>query len=137
MQEYDLMENGALLEGLHYGISDEILWKLPARKMYIPLEDLRWNLYHKVWGTPYQSYNFAPIELLNDFDNPNFAYHKARVLKADLRFYCVTVVHPVYQRYFIYDGYHRLTKAFLNGKKKVRIALVECKALERLEEVWR
>jgi hypothetical protein len=119
-----LIENDALLEGLCYGISNEKLWRLPALKTSFPLEYLKWNLFHKAWETAH-GLSFAPVELLFDWNNKDYAHHQQRVINADLRFPIIVTIHPFFSKHFIYDGYHRLTKAALSDKKEVDVAIVD------------
>ena len=90
----------------------------------VPFHKFKKFLGGKVWGNPVNwKERFSPKDVLNH--PKKYPSHYRRIKKADLR-YAILVSESLK----ILDGYHRLTKAYLLKKKKIKVKILKRKLLE-------
>lgn len=77
----------------------------------VPVEEFLPQLEQNVWG------DWSPMTVLEKMDTKKYAENAERIRSADLS-YPIIVTGP---RKIIVDGYHRLAKAHLEGKKEIKI----------------
>jgi DNA ligase D-like protein (predicted 3'-phosphoesterase) len=82
----------------------------------IPVIDLKWNLKESVWGK-----NYSPLDVI---ENPKkYSKDMKHIRESDLK-------HPILiYNGEIVDGYHRLSKAVIEGKKTINVRRITDKQL--------
>lgn len=94
------------------------------------INELLWNLDIPFWEEEkINDWNLTPREVA---EYPKYHQnHYQRVLKSDLQ-YPICIARNKYGKWFILDGTHRLTKAYLNRQKTVKVKIIP---KERISEI--
>jgi disulfide oxidoreductase YuzD len=79
-------------------------------KVKLPLEVFIPQLEEKVWG------DWSPLDVLKNLDLKKYKEDAEQIQKADLAYPVI-----VTGKHKIVDGYHRVAKAYLEGKKNVDV----------------
>lgn len=100
----------------------------PVTEMNI--EELKWNLDLPFWEEKkINDWNLTPREVI---EHPKYHQnHYKRVVETDLK-YPICIAKNKNGKWFVLDGTHRLTKAYLNNLKKVKVKIIP---QERLDEI--
>lgn len=80
----------------------------------IKIKSLLRTLEYRGWGDPQQNIYYSPLDVLKDPKNIKYKNEITRIKNADLKFPIIV------GNNFVVDGVHRLTKAYLNGKKTIK-----------------
>jgi hypothetical protein len=91
------------------------LWALDLPIRRLAVEELAWLLDLPVWGKDGIRFRVSPAQVRADPDR--FGKHLRRVMASDLE-------HPIHlvghkSRLIILDGYHRLLKAAMEGRREI------------------
>lgn len=76
----------------------------------IPMIEFEWQLEQKVWG------DWSPIDVLNKMDIKKYSENSIRIREADLSY---PVIVTGGSKHILVDGYHRVAKAYKQGKTSV------------------
>jgi hypothetical protein len=82
--------------------------------IYINIDSLMKNLDYKAWGDPIQEIHYSPMDVLKT--PKKYKDEIKRIKNADLRYPII-----ITSNNNIVDGVHRLTKAYLNKNKKIKV----------------
>jgi hypothetical protein len=91
------------------------LWRLRLPVLRLPVEQFGWLLELPLWQRDGRRFQVTPRQVLDAPDR--FGDHLRRVLAADLRFPIHVVGHR--GRLVILDGYHRLARAVMEGRREI------------------
>jgi len=80
----------------------------------VDIDDLLHNLEYKGWGDPIKSILYSPLDVLKNPNKKQYKKEIQRIENADLKYPII-----IYNNNIV-DGVHRLTKANLQGKKKIK-----------------
>ena len=80
----------------------------------ILVEDLLHVLEYKGWGNPEKNIYYSALDVINNPGRKKYKHEIDRIKNADLKY--PIILHKNY----IVDGVHRLSKAFLDGKKTIK-----------------
>lgn len=83
------------------------------------------NLYHECWGDPKAKIKYSPMDMIGDMKNKKYMEDKTRVIKTKTKYPII-----VWDG-FVIDGVHRLTKAYLHKKKKIKAYVFSDKLMEK------
>lgn len=101
---------------------------LPVEEM--PIEELLWHFDYPFWEKEGSNeWNLRPWELIKDPQKE--PTHYRRVLGADLAHPLQIMRHK--GRWLLLDGLHRLTKAYLEGQKIVRVRIIPRSAIPQIK----
>jgi len=81
----------------------------------VPLDQLLHELDGRCWGDPSKNIYYSPMDVLKNPKSKKYSKEIERINKADLRYSIIM------DKNYIVDGMHRLTKAYLLGKKKLKV----------------
>ncbi len=101
------------------------LWALAINTAELNINELDWILDYPVW---YMSVHSIPREIMN---NPNLDLaHSDRIKNADLNF----PIHIIQwkERMLVLDGIHRLIKAKLAGKEKLKAKILKHEDISKI-----
>lgn len=91
------------------------LWALDLPIRRLAVEELVWLLDLPVWGKAGVRFRVSPAQVRADPDK--FRKHLRRAMAADLEYPIHLVEHK--GRLVILDGYHRLLKAAMQGRREI------------------
>jgi disulfide oxidoreductase YuzD len=111
---------------------NQIIYSIKAEEVLLNVEKLSFLLKRKVWGSNGKSYDLSPMEVIEDPSNKDYSYQQEKIEKADLKFPIFLVKKDGKLR--VVDGYHRLAKAFQQGKKKIKAKTINQKEWEEIIE---
>jgi len=80
----------------------------------ILVNSLLHTLEYKGWGEPTKNIYYSPMEVIKNPKNNKYKKEIERINKANLSYPII-----IYNNYII-DGVHRLSKAYLDNKKKIK-----------------
>lgn len=97
------------------------VWSLPTPASVLPLEDLAWHLNLTVWSTVRgeSRFDLSPATVLRS--PARHARHWTKVNAVDLSF--PLELFRQGQRWVILDGYHRLSRHYLQRTREVPVRL--------------
>ncbi len=103
--------------GFEFDWSNRKVWALDVPIEEMSISKLSWHFGISFWNTRGGCYDLTPNQVI--LSPKKWTKEYQRILKADLR-------HPIdimfnKRRWLILDGLHRLVKAKIKGKKKVRV----------------
>ena len=79
----------------------------------LPMTEFEWQLQQDVWG------DWSPADVLKNPKAKKYAENSERIKKADLSYPVIVTA----QGHKLVDGYHRVAKAFSQGKKTVQAVI--------------
>ena len=93
----------------------------------LPIENLLPQLEQKVWG------DWSPMNVLEKMDKAKYSENVDRIKKADLSYpIIVTGKQTAFTRTnTIIDGYHRIAKAHLDGKKTINAYIFDSTLMKK------
>jgi len=86
----------------------------------VSLEELVPQLSENVWG------DWSPMTVLGKMDTKKYAENAERIRKADLSYPVI-----VTGKHRIVDGFHRVARAYLEGKKEIRIQVFDADLMKK------
>lgn len=107
--------------------SEEQLWAIPTPATDMDVRELVWLIDLPVWRWHGQRFQVSIRDMLERPDD--YAAHVAKARDADLSFPIHVMRHR--GRLVILDGYHRLLKTLLLGRKTIRAVAIRRDELER------
>ncbi len=81
---------------------------------YIDINKILKTLEFKGWGDPKKNIYYSPMDVIKNPKNKKYANEMKRIKQADLKYPIILDGNNVV------DGVHRLTKAYLSRKKKIK-----------------
>jgi|SRR3989338_5731083 len=110
------------------------IWSLDLPVEEMEMEKLLWHFDYPFWekeGT--DDWNLTPWELIEHPEQE--PTHYAKIKKADLAF--PIEIMEFKGKYRILDGIHRLAKAYLAGKKTIKVRIVPPEQVENIRTIKR
>jgi len=81
----------------------------------INIKDILSNLDYKCWGDTSKKIYYSPMDVINNIKNKKYADEVERITNADLKYPIIM------DGKYIVDGMHRLSKAYILGKKTIKV----------------
>jgi hypothetical protein len=116
--------------GLDFGNwEEEKIWTLGLPTTEIDIKELLWHFDAPWWANDRgERWSVTPWDVINKSEGSKKEQEKTE--KADLS-YPIDILHNK-DRWLILDGIHRLTKAYIQGDKKIKVHIIP---RERLPEI--
>ncbi len=93
--------------------------------IHIPLEKIIWQLDQNVWG--YAKQPITPIDVINNMKLKKYSDDANRIKNADLSYPVILTGKELK----IVDGYHRISKALIEGKKIIKAYVFDNKLMKK------
>ena len=103
--------------GFDFNWSEEKVWSLDIPVETISLKELEWHLEVPFWSTMDGYYNLKPSDVISFPKRYQEEYHK--IMKSNLSYPIDIMANK--GRWLILDGLHRLAKAKILNKKKIKV----------------
>lgn len=116
--------------GFDFSWDESKVWELDLPIEEMDIKQLEWHFSIPFWWENNGYYNFKPIWVIKD---PNkYPERYERVMSTDLNYPLDIMFWR--GRWLLLDGLHRLTKAKMQGIKKVKVRKVSKKAIPEIKK---
>ena len=95
------------------------------KSKYIDVKPLLKTLEYKGWGNPQKNIYYSPLDVIKNPKNKKYKDEIERIEKANMKYPIIL------DKNNVVDGFHRLTKAYLSNKKKIKAYVFSKKEMNK------
>jgi len=130
-RDYDQLPEPIRKYGLDFHWDNKKVWALKVSVEEMDIAELAWQFDMPFWHIPPDRYVVSPNQVMN---NPEkYSTEHQRILDADMR-YPIDIIQNKHGRWEMLDGLHRLARAKLEGKTKVRVRKIPESAIPDIQK---